>query len=203
MIANQSPKGLARARIPAIQAASATGAWPAERLVSLMTPRSLLPLALSVCALGSCGRPDDHASQTPVAEEAACARDGAVRVASAWARKASSQGMSAAFFVLCNGTDETVTLVGAAMNAAGVAELHETRRSADGVASMRKLDVQAVAPGERVAFRPGGKHVMLLQLKRPLEPGSTETLELRFASGARIEVPTEIRAREAIEGQPD
>jgi len=48
-----------------------------------------------------------------------------------------------------------------------------------------------IAPDEAVALEPGGLHVMLMQLSRPMIEGETFALTLVFADGdeATVEVP--------------
>jgi copper(I)-binding protein len=45
-----------------------------------------------------------------------------------------------------------------------------------------------VAPGEKVEFAPGGLHVMLMGLKRPLKEGQVFELELLFEVAGRVTV---------------
>ena len=47
------------------------------------------------------------------------------------------------------------------------------------------------APGEAVALEPGGMHIMLMDLQRPMVEGESYTLSVIFADGteASVEVP--------------
>jgi len=58
------------------------------------------------------------------------------------------------------------------------AELHETSLE-DGVMRMRRLEALTLAPGETLALRPGGVHVMLLELERAPRGGETLAVRLR------------------------
>jgi hypothetical protein len=53
---------------------------------------------------------------------------------------------------------------------------------------MREVSVLHVAPGEKVEFAPGGLHVMLMGLKRPLKEGQVFELELLFEVAGRVTV---------------
>lgn len=46
----------------------------------------------------------------------------------------------------------------------------------------------AIAPGGSVALKPGGYHLMLMGLKRPLKRGETVTITLRFAKAGDVPV---------------
>lgn len=81
--------------------------------------------------------------------------------------------------------------VGIPREIADRAELHETRRTASGALAMQEVEGVALPAGEPVEFRPGGGHVMLMGLARPLAEGETLSLELRFrrAGPLTIRVP--------------
>jgi copper(I)-binding protein len=65
----------------------------------------------------------------------------------------------------------------------------------DGVAKMREVEGGIPVPaGESVTLEPGGLHVMLMGLSKPLAEGETAPLTLRFESGAEIAVDAPIRA---------
>lgn len=104
--------------------------------------------------------------------------------------------VSAAYMVIENTSDEDVTLVSGATDAAGVVEIHETRMNDENVMQMRPLADGLVIPaGERVELRPGGYHIMLMRLPDPLREGGALTLELTFDNGDTLTlgVPVEDR----------
>lgn len=65
-----------------------------------------------------------------------------------------------------------VRIVGASSPAAGVTEIHSMVMEG-GVMKMRPMDVLEVPSGQTVELKPGGYHVMLMQLKAPISEGST------------------------------
>jgi periplasmic copper chaperone A len=121
-----------------------------------------------------------------------------VKAEGAWAR-ASVQGQSGtgAFMVL--NASEPVTLVGARTPAAGVAEVHEMKMEGD-VMRMRAVEGLPIAPGKPLELKPGGFHIMLMQLKAPLKAGTQVPLTLQFrdAKGAtsqlELQVPVSVQA---------
>ncbi|HEX2543857.1 MAG TPA: copper chaperone PCu(A)C [Ramlibacter sp.] len=74
---------------------------------------------------------------------------------------------------------EPVTLLGAASPAAGIVEIHEMKLEGDFM-KMRAVDRLELAAGQRVEFKPGGYHFMLMDLKAKLNPGMTLPLTLQF-----------------------
>ena len=78
--------------------------------------------------------------------------------------------------VLATGIADRLT--GVSTPVAGTAELHQTINE-NGVLRMRPVsDGMALPPGHAVTFAPGGLHVMLMDLKRPLTQGDVFPLTL-------------------------
>jgi periplasmic copper chaperone A len=129
---------------------------------------------------------------------ATLAQDAAIRVEGAWAR-ASVQGQSGTGAFMTLTAAEPLTLVGVSTPVAGVAELHEMKMEGD-VMKMRALQALALPAGRAVELKPGGHHLMLMELKTPLRPDTTVpvTLHLRDAKGAprtlQVAVPVAVRA---------
>jgi copper(I)-binding protein len=82
-------------------------------------------------------------------------------------------------------------LVAAASPAAGRAELHETI-SDNGVMKMRPVDGIPVDRDGKAVLKPGGLHLMLLDLKAPLKQGRTVTVTLVFAKAGKITITVPI-----------
>ncbi len=80
-------------------------------------------------------------------------------------------------------------LVAASSPAAKVVEVHEMKLEA-GVMTMRAVDKLALPAGKPVALTPGGYHVMLMGLAKPLRDGDTVpiTLVVEDGSGKRHDV---------------
>lgn len=110
-------------------------------------------------------------SQTPMASQP-------VQVSGAWVRATvPGQKGSGAFMKL---TSKTATrLVGVSSPVAGVAEVHEMKMDGD-VMKMRAVEALDLPAGKTVDFKSGGYHIMLMDLKQNLPPGSTVPLVLRF-----------------------
>lgn len=122
----------------------------------------------------------------------ALAQPAPLRVEGAWIR-ASVPGQSGTGGFMRLTAAEPLTLVAVQTPAAGVAELHEMKMEGD-VMRMRAVPEIALAAGKPFELRPGGHHLMLMNLKAPLQAGSQVpvTLVLRDAKGAERRVPVQV-----------
>jgi periplasmic copper chaperone A len=121
------------------------------------------------------------------------ASGGSLTVQDAWARPAQAGGNSAVYFVIDNPLAEADTLRGAACDAAMMTEVHRTETDASGNSMMKHQESVAVPAREKVEFRPGGLHVMLMNLKDNLEPGQTLAVTLQFAGAGDVQVEAVVR----------
>jgi len=120
----------------------------------------------------------------------------AVTVRDAWIRApAPGQQVAGAYMELLSRT--TTTLLSVASPAAGRVELHNTTLE-DGVMKMRLVGQIELPGGRPVKLAPGGVHVMLMDLKRPLKPGDKVPLTLKVEQGNNnrsiFTVQAEVRA---------
>ena len=146
------------------------------------------PLFLTAALLAAaCARTDSSGDEETAATACAAAERGAVTLDNAWVRtQGDATAMSAAYFTVCNGTLSPVTIEGLSTPAAGLVELHETTRDANGVVSMAPTGPITLAPGEAVKFEPGGKHAMLMSLAAPIAKGSITSLTLELVGGTTV-----------------
>ncbi len=117
---------------------------------------------------------------------------GDVVIKDAWSR--ASIGTSrpgVAYMTLRNEGTEPVVVTGLRTDLAMIPMIHATTTDAQGVTRMAHIEEVAIAAGESVALAPGGLHVMLMDLQRPMVEGESYTLSLVFADGAEasVEVP--------------
>lgn len=109
----------------------------------------------------------------------------AVDVKNAWARPSvPGQSGTGAFMQLS--APQGLRLVGAATPLAGVAELHEMQMDGNTM-RMRELKDGLVLPARQtVELKPGGYHLMLMDLKQPLAKGTQLPLTLRFVDAQGV-----------------
>ena len=110
----------------------------------------------------------------------------------AWVRATPGADLAAAYLTLRNVSRNAVTVTGVQSPVAGHAMIHETTEQG-GQSRMRPHEQLVVAPGMTVKFEPGGLHVMLHDLKRPLTVGQTVPLVITLAGGGTLKVTATVR----------
>jgi hypothetical protein len=132
-------------------------------------------------------------------------------------------GALAGYFVVTNGGSTADTLLSASSPIAKTVQLHETKMvdasampsasgmggmsaepsmamgsampSSGGMMTMVEVKSVDVPAGGSVAFKPGGYHVMFMDLTGTPATGSTIDLTLTFAKAGQITVKAEVRAQ--------
>jgi hypothetical protein len=118
----------------------------------------------------------------------------AVEVSEAWAR-ATMPGQKVAGVYMQLRADGAARLIGVRSGAARAAEVHEMSH-AGGVMKMRKVEALDLPAGKAVKLEPGGFHVMLFDIGKPLKPGERVPLTLIVEqAGKRVEVPVSAEVR--------
>ena len=116
----------------------------------------------------------------------------AIDVQNAWARATVKGQMATGAFMTLTAKDGA-KLVGVTSPVAGVAQVHEMKMEG-GVMKMNEvkggLDLPA---GKAVALKPGGYHVMLMDLKEPLVKDSSLPLTLIFKDAKGVESKLELK----------
>ena len=114
---------------------------------------------------------------------------GSVSIAHPWALPtAPGARTGAAFMKISNRGKTAVRLTGGSSHFAGGVEIHSMSID-DGIMRMRHLQDGLVIPaGGEAEFRPGGLHLMLTGLQRPLVLHDRVPLTLLFEGGAKINV---------------
>ena len=123
---------------------------------------------------------------------AAAAHAQAVDVQNAWAR-ATVQGQKATGAFMTLTAPSAAKLVAVSSPVAGVAEVHEMKMEGN-VMQMRALTSGLDLPaGKAVDLKPGGYHVMLMDLKLPLQKDTTIPLTLVFKDAKGVESKKELK----------
>jgi copper(I)-binding protein len=145
-------------------------------------------------------------------------------VSNAWARAATdlgAQDTSAIYMTLLSGGEANALLKASVpTDVAATVELHETVQASDSVTStsqgadssdgsdmdssnmdssdmmqMKPVEKIEIPAGGQVALEPGGYHIMLISLKKALNPGESIDVTLTFEEGDPI--TTSVTVREA------
>jgi copper(I)-binding protein len=96
------------------------------------------------------------------------------------------------YFMIKNAGAESDRLVSATAEIAGHAEMHEMS-VVDGIMKMRALESGVEVPaGGSVEFGPGGYHLMLMDLGRPLKEGESFSGTLTFEKAGTVDITYEV-----------
>jgi copper(I)-binding protein len=110
----------------------------------------------------------------------------------AWAR-VSVQGQKATGAFMKLTSRDSTRLVSASTPVAGLAEVHEMKLDGD-IMRMRAVQGGLELPaGQAVELKPGGYHVMLLDLKAPLAKDTVVPLTLVFRDAKGVESRLEVK----------
>lgn len=116
----------------------------------------------------------------------------------AWVRTTvAEQKVTGAFMQITS--DKAVKLVAANSPAAETTEVHEMTMQGD-VMKMRQVNEVVIDAGKSVELKPGSYHIMLKNLKKPVQAGSTVNLNLEFldTDGKKQIVKVKAEARAAV-----
>ena len=100
---------------------------------------------------------------------AALAQSGDIEIKNAWARATPGGAQTAAAYVTIEAPSGD-RLTGVSTPAAQKADIHSMTMD-NGVMKMRQLDGLDLPAGKEVTLKPGGYHIMLTGLAKPLEAG--------------------------------
>ena len=100
--------------------------------------------------------------------------------------------MRAGYVVIKNtgATPKTITTLSS--DAFDKVEIHETRM-ADGVMKMIELENLVIPPGGQVELKPGGKHMMLIAPKQPMQIGDEIELQANFDDGSQQRIMLKVK----------
>lgn len=115
-----------------------------------------------------------------------------IDVQGAWAR-ATVDGQTATGVYMTLLAPEGAALVGAASAAAGVAQIHKMTMEGS-VMNMQAIERLALPAGQAVELKPGGYHLMLMDLKQTLKASTTVDVTLHFetADGKHVRLPVSV-----------
>jgi len=120
--------------------------------------------------------------------------DDGIEIVDAWARPGRENGVSAIYMHVLNGSAETDTLLALSSPSASLVELHETFDRGEGMMGMRESE-EPYFPGRGVvSMRPGGLHIMLMQLNEALNTGDEVEVTLSFSIAGDIAVTAPVQS---------
>ncbi|WP_284178158.1 DUF1775 domain-containing protein [Rhabdaerophilum sp. SD176] len=131
-----------------------------------------------------------HGAQAaPTASAVQVIRAGDLEITAPWSRATPGGAKVAGGFMrITNKGAAPDRLIGGSVEIAGIFEVHEMRMDGN-VMRMRALEKGLeIKPGETVELKPGGYHVMFIDLRKPLKAGDAVKGTLVFEKAGTVEV---------------
>ncbi len=118
----------------------------------------------------------------------------AIKVENAYTRATvPGQQVAGGFMKIENKGASVDQLLSASSPVAGEVQLHEMAMEGN-VMKMRQVKDIAVPAGGAVELKPGGLHLMFMNIKAPLTAGETVPVKLKFAKAGELEVKMPVNA---------
>ena len=112
----------------------------------------------------------------------ACSKQASIEIKNQWVRASNDgQDVSAAYMTIIS--NEDTSLIAIDSDVADVIEIHSMSME-NGVMKMRMLDTLDLIAGKPTELSPGGFHLMLFDLKKPLTAGKEAHFTLHFKNKA-------------------
>ena len=152
--------------------------------------RAFLFAMIAALAAG-CGQ--QAAEEAPAETTAPAAAEVSLSASDAWAAPTpGGVDVSAGYLTIANAGGAEEQLVAASSPRAARVEIHEMSDD-NGVMRMRQVPSVTILPGGEAHLAPGGYHLMFFGVTQPFAEGEEIPVELRFQSGAVINVSLAVR----------
>jgi copper(I)-binding protein len=125
--------------------------------------------------------------------QAQSAKVGSVQIENAYTRSTVPGQMAAGGFMKIENKGAVDQLISASSPVAGEVQLHEMAMEGN-VMKMRQVKEVVVPAGGAVELKPGGMHLMFINIKAPLTAGETVPVKLKFAKAGEVEVKMPVNA---------
>ena len=123
----------------------------------------------------------------------------AIKIEGAYTRATGPGQQVAGGFMKIENKGAADQLISASSPVAGEVQLHEM--AMDGtVMKMRQVKDIDLPAGGAVELKPGGLHLMLMNIKAPLTAGETVPVKLKFAKAGEVEIKMPVNAMGAGHG---
>lgn len=116
-----------------------------------------------------------------------------IEIKDAWIRPAPKGENSALYFAADNPGKNSDFLIGVKTKLANMVEIHETYKKDNDKMGMRPVKQVEIPTNSKVEFKPRGMHVMLLDLTKDLNTGSTYEITFRFKNAGTIKVKAVVK----------
>ena len=133
------------------------------------------------------------------AAQAQSAKVGGVQIENAYTRATVPGQQVAGGFMKIENKGAADQLISASSPVAGEVQLHEMAMEGN-VMKMRQVKDIPVPAGSAVELKPGGLHLMFMNIKAPLTAGEIVPVKLKFAKAGEVEVKMPVNAMGAHGG---
>jgi len=121
------------------------------------------------------------------------AKVGSIKIENAYVRATAPGQPAAGAFMKIDNSGAADQLLSASSPAAGEVQLHQMLMEGN-VMKMGQVKDIAVPANGSVDLKPGGYHIMLMNIKAPLKAGETVPVKLKFAKAGEVEVKLPVNA---------
>jgi len=121
------------------------------------------------------------------------AKVGSIKIENAYVRATAPGQPAAGAFMKIDNSGAADQLLSASSPAAGEVQLHQMSMEGN-VMKMGQVKDIAVPANGSVDLKPGGYHIMLMNIKAPLKVGETVPVKLKFAKAGEVEVKLPVNA---------
>ncbi|QWD40456.1 copper chaperone PCu(A)C [Polynucleobacter paneuropaeus] len=121
------------------------------------------------------------------------AKVGSIKIENAYTRATAPGQQVAGGFMKIENKGAADQLISASSPAAGEVQLHQMSMEGNVMKMGQVKDIVVPANGS-VDLKPGGYHIMLMNIKAPLKAGETVPVKLKFAKAGEVEVKLPVNA---------
>ncbi len=100
-----------------------------------------------------------------------------------------NQPVAGAFLTITNNGAEDDVLIAVSSPISERGEVHEMKMDGDTMRMREMADGLVIPTGETVELKPGGYHLMFMQLKQPLVEGEMVEMTLEFQNAGTVTIP--------------
>jgi hypothetical protein len=116
-----------------------------------------------------------------------------IEIKDVWARPAAKHANSALYFSIYNDGETPDTLIGAKSKSADITEVHETFKRENNQMGMRAVKFIAIPAKSIVELKPGGFHVMLIDMKKDYKSGDFIKAIIKLKNAGKVTIKAVIK----------
>ncbi len=158
------------------------------RIPVLLLAALAIPLVAAACG----GDDDDDDGHAGTGSGFETVKVGDLTIADAWVRAATTTNVTAAYLTI-KSSGASDTLVSASSPIAGMVQLHEVVTEGASSKMQEKAGGFPVPANGMVELKPGGYHIMLMDLKQQPKEGESVQLTLKFEKAGDVTITAPVK----------